>query len=295
MPELRRRAPDDGWLAHAPSGGLVVAAITSVQLGGALAVHLFGWVGPSGAVALRMLFAALVVLAISPPRLGGRALHRLPLAAAFGLVVAGMTLSFYGALHRIPLGIAVSLEFVGPLTVAVAGSRRPVDLIWVALAGGGILALTRGGGEPISGLGVALALLAGALWGAYILLSARVGRAFERGAGLTLALCVATLVTLPVGVATAGSALLEPRALALGAVIGILSSAIPYSFELEALRRIAPPVFGVLMSLEPAVAALAGLIVLGQSLSGRAILGIALVVAASVGASLHGRRAPRDI
>jgi inner membrane transporter RhtA len=206
-----------------------------------------------------------------------------------------MTLSFYGALHRIPLGIAVALEFVGPLAVAVAGSRRPVDLVWVALAAAGILALTRGGEAPISGLGIALALLAGCLWGAYILLSARVGRAFERGAGLTLALCVATLVTLPVGVATAGSHLLEPRALALGALIGVLSSAIPYSFELEALRRIAPPVFGVLMSLEPAVAALAGFVVLGQSLSGRAVLGIALVVAGSVGASRHARRAPRDL
>jgi inner membrane transporter RhtA len=295
MPRTARGAPDAGWLARAPSGGLVVAAIASVQLGGALAVHLFGWVGPSGAVALRMLFAALVVLAISPPRLGGRALRRLPLAGAFGLVLAGMTLSFYGALHRIPLGIAVALEFVGPLAVAVAGSRRLVDLVWVALAGAGILALTRGGDEPLSGVGIALALLAGCLWGAYILLSARVGRAFERGAGLTLALGVASLVTLPVGIATAGSHLLEPRALALGAVIGILSSAIPYSFELEALRRIAPPVFGVLMSLEPAMAALAGLIVLGQSLSGRAVLGIALVVAASVGASLPGRRAPRDL
>ncbi|MGZ4177074.1 MAG: EamA family transporter [Solirubrobacteraceae bacterium] len=295
MTDVTRRAPDAGWLARAPSGGLVVAAIASVQLGGALAVHLFGWVGPSGAVALRMFFAAAVVLAISPPRLGGRALRRLPLAAGFGLVLAGMTLSFYGALHRIPLGIAVSLEFVGPLAVAVAGSRRPVDLVWVVLAVGGILALTQGGKEPISGLGVALALLAGCLWGAYILLSARVGRAFERGAGLTLALCVAALVTLPIGVATAGAHLVQPRALALGAVIGILSSAIPYSFELEALRRIAPPVFGVLMSLEPAMAALAGLVILGQDLSGRAVLGIGLVVAASVGASLRGRRAPRDI
>ncbi|HEY2319220.1 MAG TPA: EamA family transporter [Solirubrobacteraceae bacterium] len=295
MPEVTRRAPDGGWLARAPSGGLVIAAITSVQIGGALAVHLFGWVGPSGAVALRMLFAAAVVLAVSPPRLGGRALRRLPLAIAFGLVLAGMTLSFYGALHRIPLGIAVSLEFVGPLAVSVAGSRRAVDLVWVALAGAGILALTNGGERPVSGLGVALALLAGCLWGAYILLSARVGRAFERGAGLTLALCVAAAVTLPVGVATAGSDLVQPRALALGAVIGILSSAIPYSFELEALRRIPPPVFGVLMSLEPAVAALAGLAILGQSLSGRAVAGIALVVAASIGASLHGRRAPRDV
>ena len=295
MTQPARRAPDAGLLARAPSGGLVIAAIASVQLGGALAVHLFSWVGPSGAVALRILFAAAVLMVISPPRLGGRALRGLPLAAAFGLVLAGMNLSFYGALHRIPLGIAVSLEFVGPLVVAVAGSRRPVDLIWIALAAGGILALTRGGAQPISGIGVALALFAGCLWGAYILLSARVGRAFQSGAGLTLALCVAAVVTLPVGLATAGSHLVEPRALALGALIGILSSAIPYSFELEALRRIAPPVFGVLMSLEPAMAALAGLVVLGQSLSARAVLGIALVVSASVGASLRARRAPRDI
>ncbi|MFL5859859.1 MAG: EamA family transporter [Solirubrobacteraceae bacterium] len=295
MTEVTRRAPDAGWLTRAPSGGLVVGAIASVQLGAALAVHLFAWVGSSGAVALRMLFAAAVLLVISPPRLRGRALRRLPLAGAFGLVLAGMTLSFYGALHRIPLGIAVSLEFVGPLAVALAGSRRPFDLVWILLAACGILALTRGGGEPMSGVGVALALLAGCLWGAYILLSARVGQAFQRGAGLTVALCVAALVTLPVGVATAGTHLLEPRALALGALIGILSSAIPYSFELEALRRIAPPVFGVLMSLEPAVAALAGLVVLGQSLSGRAVLGIALVVAASIGASLRGRRAATDI
>ena len=293
--QVTRRGPDSGWLARTPSAALVIGGITSVQLGGALAVHLFGWVGPSGAVALRLLFAACILLAISPPRLGGRALRRLPLATAFGLVLAGMTLSFYGSLHRIPLGIAVSLEFVGPLAVAVSGSRRPFDLVWVALAAGGILALTRGGAEPIDALGVALALLAGCLWGAYILLSARVGRAFERGAGLTLALCVASVVTLPVGIATAGSHLLEPRALALGALIGILSSAIPYSFELEALRRIPPHVFGVLMSLEPAVAALAGFVILGQQLSARAVLGIALVVAASGGASLRTRRAPTDI
>jgi len=266
-----------------------------VQIGGALAVHLFGRVGPGGAVLLRMVTAALVLLATSPPRLRGRALRGLRVAVVFGLVLAAMTLSFYNALHRIPMGIAVSLEFVGPLTVAVAGSRRRVDLVWVALALGGIVALTRGGSEPISALGVFFALLAGALWGCYILLSARVGRAFERGAGLTVALCVASLVTLPVGVASAGSSLIEPRSLALGAAVGILSSAIPFSFEMEALRRIAASLFGVLMSLEPGMAALAGFVILGQQLSARALLGIALVVAASVGASLHSRRAPRDI
>ena len=295
MSELTRRVPDGGWLARAPSGALVIGGITSVQIGGALAVHLFGWVGPGGAVVLRMTTAALVLLAVSPPRMRGRALHGLPLAVLFGLVLAGMTLSFYNALHRVPLGIAVALEFVGPLAVAVAGSRRPLDLLWVVLAVAGILALTRGGAEPISGLGVFFALLAGCLWGCYILLSARVGRAFERGAGLTLALCVATLVTLPVGIADAGAHLIEPRSLALGAAVGILSSAIPFSFEMEALRRIATSLFGVLMSLEPAVAALAGFVILGQQLSARAVAGIALVVAASVGASLRGRQAPTDI
>lgn len=295
MSGLTRHPPESGWLARAPSGALVIGGITSVQLGGAFAVHLFAWVGPGGAVLLRMLTAALILLATSPPRLRGRALSGLPLAVLFGLVLAAMTLSFYNALHRIPLGIAVALEFVGPLTVAVAGSRRPIDLVWVALAVGGILALTRGGTEPVSGLGVFFALLAGALWGCYILLSARVGRAFERGAGLTVALCVAALVTLPVGIADAGSHLLEPRSLALGAAVGLLSSAIPFSFEMEALRRIAASLFGVLMSLEPAMAALAGFVILGQQLSARAVLGIALVVAASVGASMHSRRAPTDI
>jgi len=295
MADLTRRAPDAGWLARAPSGGLVIGGIASVQVGGALAVHLFRYVGPGGAVMLRMVTAAIVLLAISPPRLRGRALSGLPVAVVFGLVLAGMTLSFYNAAHRIPLGIAVALEFVGPLTVAVAGSRRVVDLLWVGLAVAGIVALTRGGAQPISGLGVFFALLAGSLWGCYILLSARVGRAFERGAGLTVALCVAAVVTLPIGVAAAGSALVAPRSLALGAAVGLLSSAIPFSFEMEALRRIAASLFGVLMSLEPAVAALTGFLILGQQLSARAVVGIALVVAASGGASMRSRSAATDI
>jgi inner membrane transporter RhtA len=288
-------AHDGGWLARAPSGGLVVAAIASVQFGGALAVHLFSSVGPGGAVLLRLATAAGVLLAVSRPRLKGRALRHLPLAAAFGLVLAGMNLSFYAAIDRIPLGIAVSLEFVGPLAVAVAGSRRPVDLVWVALAGTGIVALTQGGAHGVDGLGVAFALLAGCLWGAYILLSARVGRAFERGTGLTLALCFATVATLPAGVAAGGAHLLEPRSLALGAAVGMLSSAIPYSFELEALRRIATSVFGVLMSLEPAMAAFAGWLVLGQNLGVRSLIGIALVISASIGASRRAREAPTAI
>ncbi|HET8978304.1 MAG TPA: EamA family transporter [Solirubrobacteraceae bacterium] len=287
---------DAGLLARAPSGGLVIAAIASVQFGGALAVQLFATVGPAGAVLLRLVSASIVLLAVSRPTVRRASLPRLPLVAAFGLVLAGMNLSFYSAIDRIPLGIAVALEFVGPLAVAVAGSRRRIDLVWVALAVAGILALTRGGGRGgIDGLGVAFALLAGCCWGAYILISARVGRAFERGTGLSLAMCCAALVSLPVGIAAAGHRLLDLRALALGSAVGMLSSAIPYSFELEALRRIAAPVFGVLMSLEPAMAALAGLLVLGQGLSARALVGIALVISASIGASRRSREAPTAV
>ena len=286
---------DGGVLARAPSGGLVLGAIASVQLGAALAVHLFASVGPGGAVSLRLTTAAVVLWVVWRPRLRVRTRREVLLTAAFGVVLAGMNLSFYSAIHRIPLGIAVSLEFLGPLAVAVAGSRRRIDLVWVALAAGGILALTRGGGvHGLDAVGVAFALLAGCFWGAYILLSARVGRAFERGTGLAMAMAFASVVALPVGVAAGGVHLLDPSSLALGAAVGMLSSAIPYSFELEALRRIEPHVFGVLMSLEPAMAALAGFLVLGQQLGGREVLGIALVVTASIGAS-RPPAAPIDV
>jgi inner membrane transporter RhtA len=281
-----------GLLTRTPSGALVVGGIASVQSGSALAAKLFSRIGPDGAVLLRLTTASIVLLAIWRPRLRGRTRRELLLAGAFGLVLAGMNLSFYNAIDRIPLGIAVAVEFVGPLAVAVGGSRRRSDLLWVALAAAGILVLTHGGGHHIDGLGVILALAAGCFWGAYILVNARLGQAFEGGTGLALSMCVASVVVLPIGIAQGGSHLVEPRSLALGAAVGMLSSAIPYSFELEALRRIPVNVFGVLMSLEPAMAALAGFLVLGQGLTGRALVGIALVVAASVGTSLQTRDPP---
>jgi inner membrane transporter RhtA len=286
------RSRDRDPLARAPSGALVLGAIASVQIGSAIATKLFGQVGPSGAVLLRLLFASIVLLGVWRPRLHGRARHELALAGVFGVVLALMNLSFYAAIDRIPLGIAVTIEFVGPLGVAIVGSRRPIDALWVVLAAAGIVALTQGDAHGLNALGVAFAILAGGFWAAYILLNARVGRAFERGTGLTMAMCIAVLVALPFGVVDGGGHLLELHSLAVGAAVGMLSSAIPYSFEQEALRRIAPPVFGVLMSLEPAVAALAGLIILGQSLGARAVAGIALVVIASVGASRRAREAP---
>jgi len=291
MPETREDDPGPGLLARSPSTALVVGGIASVQFGAAIAATLFDRVGPAGTTFLRLTFGTLILLAVWRPRLSGRTREDLKLAALFGLVLAGMNLSFYGAIARIPLGIAVALEFVGPLTVALTGSRRRLDLLWVALAVAGIVLLTRHEGHGLDALGVGLALLAGALWGTYILVNARLGRAFEGGTGLALAMCVGTVAVAPFGIAEGAGELLSAEALALGAAVGVLSSAIPYSFEVEALRRIRPAVFGVLMSLEPAVAALAGLIVLGQRLGGRTLIGIAFVIAASVGAARSGREA----
>ena len=273
---------------------LVLAAIASVQFGSAIAATLFDDIGPGGAVLLRLVFAAVVLGAVWRPPLRGHARQSLLLAAVFGLVLAGMNSFFYLSIDRIPLGIAVTLEFVGPLGVAVASSRRPRDLLWVALAAGGIVLLSAGDTGPLDPLGVAFALTAGALWAAYILLSARVGRVFPGGTGLAIALAVGAVAVVPFGAVSGGSALLDPKVLALGLVVALLSSAIPYSLELEALRRMRAGVFGVLMSLEPATAALAGFVVLGQELSALEGLAVMLVVLASAGATWTARVPPRD-
>jgi inner membrane transporter RhtA len=291
--DVPAREPDP--LSRVPSPALVVGAIASVQFGSALATTLFAQIGPGGAVLLRLVSASIVLMVLWRPRIARRTPRELWLAGLFGLVLATMNLTFYHALQRIPLGIGVTLEFVGPLAVGVAGSRRRQDFVWVVLAVLGILALTRGDTHGLDPLGVALALIAGGAWGAYILVNARVGREFSGGDGLAMAMCVASLLALPVGVAEGGAHLLRPQDLALGAAVGVLSSAIPYSLEMEALRRIAVGVFGVLMSLEPAMAALAGFLVLGQGLSGREMIGIGLVVVASIGASRRARRAPIDV
>jgi inner membrane transporter RhtA len=198
-----------------------------------------------------------------------------------------MNTVFYASLARIPLGLAVTIEFVGPLAVAVFGSRRRLDLLWAALAAIGIVLLANpGGAESIDTLGLVFVLIAGGCWAAYILIAHRAGRVFPRSEGVAMAMVIATVIPLAPGIADAGATLLEPQWLALGCAIGLLSSAIPYSLETEALRRIPANVFGVLMSMEPAVAALAGFVVLGQDLGLRELVAIGLVVAASAGASI---------
>jgi inner membrane transporter RhtA len=277
-----------------PPAVLVIGAVASVQFGSAFAKTLFDEIGPGGTVFLRALAAAIVLAVLFRPRLRGHHRRGIVAVVLFGLALAGMNGSFYAALDRIPLGVAVTFEFVGPLSVAVFGSRRPLDLVWVGLAAAGILLLSDFGTTDLDALGVGLALLAGAFWAAYILLAARVGREFEGGEGLALAMLVAVVPLTPLGVADGGGDLLVPWILAAGLAVGLLSSAIPYTLELEALRRMPAGVFGVLMSLEPAMAATAGFIVLGQDLSAQELVAILLVVLASAGAARGANLAPRD-
>ena len=274
---------------RAAAVGLVVVAAVSPQVGAALAVPLFAELGPAGAAFLRLAFAAVVLWAIWRPRLTGD----LRLAGAFGAALGLMNWSFYEAISRIPLGVAVTIEFAGPLLVAVLGSRRPLDVLWVVLAAAGIVVLVDPGGGSLDPAGVAFALTAAVCWMGYIYLSKRTGAAFTGGSGLALAMAVGALIVLPAGVIQAGGALARPDLLAPALVVALLSSVIPYSLELEALRRLPASVFGVLMSLDPAIAALVGFVALHQDLGPREVLAIAMVVVASVGAaSLSGREAP---
>ena len=262
---------------------LVIVAITSLQFGAALAGTIFDEIGAAGTSLLRSLFAAAILLAIWRPSLRGHPARDIRLVALFGLVLGAMNLCIYESFSRIPLGIAVTIEFAGPLAVAAALSRLRLDLAWAALAAAGIVLLTDPGGGGVDTLGVVLALVAAACWAAYILIAQAAGRVFTGGRGVALAMAVAVLVPLGPGIAGGGSALLEPRWLAIGCAVALMSSVLPYSLETEALRRVPANVFGVLMSLEPAVAAIAGFAVLGQDLRARDIVAIALVVAASIG------------
>ena len=263
----------------------MIVGIASTQTGGAIAKTLFDQLGPAATAFLRVALAAVLLALIWRPRVRGHARRDLAIAGAFGLALCAMNLTFYEAISRIPLGIAVTIEFAGPLAVAIALSRRALDAVWVLLAAGGILLLARGGGHIQTG-GVLLALLAGAFWAAYILLSARAGKAFPGGSGLAIAMVVGGVALLPVGIAGGGEKLLHPDLLAAAGGVALLSSAIPYSLELEALRRLPAQVFGILMSIEPAMAALAGFVILGEGLRGREVVAIVMVAAASAGASL---------
>ncbi len=271
---------------------LVVAGMIGQELGAAIAVRVFPETGPLGMVMLRLVFSAVLLLAIARPRLSGRTRRDWAAVLAFGVVLAAMNSLFYLAIERLALGVAVTIEVLGPLVLSIVASRRASAWLWAVLALGGVVALGGGGWESLDPLGVVFALAAALTWALYILASARVGRTFERIDGLALAMAVGAVLSLPLGVATAGSALVRVDVLALGAAVAVLSSALPYALELIALRRISASVFGILMSASPAIAALVGLAVLGQQLSWLQVAGIVLVIGASAGAvASAGRRA----
>ena len=275
-----------------PPQVLLLGAVASVQFGSAFADTIFDQVGPGGVALLRVLLSGLVLLAIARPSLRGRTRREIVLVVAYGLVLSGMNWSFYEALDRLPLGVAVTIEFTGPLAVAVAGSRRLLDGLWVALAAGGVVLLAaRGGAHGVHPAGVLLALVAASCWAGYILLAKQVGRSFGAVEALAIGMAVGTLLVAPAGIVQGGTILLHPGVLAACFGVAMLSSLVPYTLELVALRRLTTAVFGLLMSLEPAMAALAGVVVLGEHLTGVLTIALAMVIAASVGTTLSTRRA----
>ncbi len=254
----------------------------SVQFGGALAATLIPRIGAAGTVTLRLGLGVVLLLAVARPRVRGRALRDWRAVLAFGAVLGLMNLSFYLALARLPLGVAVTIEFIGPLGLAAVLSRRRRDLVAVLVAAAGVVLVNGRDVHAVNWAGVGFGLLAGLCWAGYVLLSAETGRRFAQLDGLALAMVVATVLVAPYGIASAGGELRGGHVLLVGAAVAVLSSVLPYSLELLALRRMRPVVFGVLMSLEPAVGALAGFLVLDQRLAVLQIAGMACVVAASI-------------
>lgn len=280
--------------APAPPVLLAVTAIVSVQFGNAIAGSFFDEVGPLGAAALRLGFAAVILLAVIRPRVRGWDRRTWLGVVALGAGLAGMNALIYLSIDRIPLGVAVTVELLGPLAVAVAGTRRARDLAWVALAALGVVLLGLDETGALDLLGLLLAAGAAAFWALYIVASARLGPRARGVDGLAMAMLVAALVVVPLGAAPAATAVsAQPVLLLTFAGIAVLTSAVPYALEFLALKRMPTRVFGVLSSLGPAVAALAGLVVLGQLLTGIQLIAIALVIAASIGAVATAR--PRDV
>jgi inner membrane transporter RhtA len=277
----------------APAVAFVLVGLACQEVGASLAVLLFPEMGPLGMVMLRLVFAAVVLLLISRPSLRGHSRAAWTAVVQFGVVLAMMNGLFYLALERLPLGVTVTIEVLGPLVLSIVAARRASAWVWALLAFAGVVALGGGGWDRLDLLGVLFALGAAVAWAFYILASARVGREFARFDGLALAMAVGAVLSLPFGITDAGAALLRPDLLALGFAVAMLSSTIPYAFELVALRRLAASVFAILMSLGPATASIAGFLLLGQHLNALELAGIALVIAASIGAVLMGTRRVR--
>lgn len=270
---------------------LTVLAMISIQVGASIAKQLFPIVGASGATAMRLAFAAAILVLTTRPWRGGLGWADWKRALPYGLALGAMNLTFYNALKTLPIGIAVALEFTGPLAVALFASRRPRDFMWIALAAAGLVVLLpiTGAGRHVDPWGAAFALAAGLFWALYIIFGQKAGK---DGAvrTVTLGTVIAALLVAPVGIASAGSALLTPAAIPLALGVAILSTALPYVLEILAMTRLPAKTFGTLMSLEPAIGALSGLLLLGETLGLLQWGAIGAIVAASFGAALGAAR-----
>lgn len=285
----RRTGPIARAAAAAPPPALLLVSIVSIQLGAAVAIPLIEVLGPIPTTFLRVTFSAILLLVAARSQLGPVARRQVGLVLALGCAIGAMNMCFYGAIARIPLGIAVAIEFVGPLGVAAITSRRAREFAWIGLAVAGLVLLTPDIGDSLDPLGVVLALAAGAGWATFVLLSPRVARGVG-GAGLALAMAVASLFTLPFALVAGGLERLDLVLLGGALAVAILSTALPLSLEFEALRRMTARAYGVIVTLEPVVAALVGAIVLGQALPPSAVAAIACVTIAAAGVTLTDRR-----
>lgn len=272
--------------------GLLLLAIVSVQFGSALAKSLFSELGPWGVVSLRVSFSTLILFTICRLKWNDTIRQNIKLIVAFGIVFAAMNSCFYASINRIPLGVAIALEFTGPLGLAILKSQRWLDGLWALLAAIGIILLTPLSGANIDSWGIFLALTAGLFWAFYIVISAKVGQKISGIEGLAWALAVSSILLLPIGIAKAGTALLNPKLLVMGAGVAVLSTTLPYSLEMAALRSLPIKVFGVMLSIEPMMGVLAGLLILGEQLSARAIAACLLVSIAAAGAAKFNGPAP---
>jgi inner membrane transporter RhtA len=271
---------------------LVLGSCSSLQGGAALAVRLFPVAGAAGATLLRVGLAAAVLLVAVRPRVRDWTASQWRAVVLYGISIAGTNGFFYAALARLPLGTAVTIQFLGPLTLAAVLSRRPRDVAWVLLAVTGVLTLGLAdsrGAHHLSGAGVAFALISAAFWALYIVAGGRVSAAVPGRGGLAVGLTVGAVALVPAGAAGAWHAAARPHLLLIAAGVALLASVVPYTLELAAMRRAPQRVFGILLSLEPAVATLAGLLLLGQRVTAAAVAAVALVVLASTGSALTSR------
>jgi inner membrane transporter RhtA len=272
-----------------PPPGLVLLAIIAIQVGAGLATHLFPVLGVEGTVAVRIILSALLLGIAARGRVrtfGQVFLRNWILLIAFGLCVATMNLFFYQAIGRIPLGAAVAIEFIGPLGLAALSSRRAIHFIWIAIAAFGIVLLSPVSGADLDTLGVIFALLAGTGWAFFILLAGRVGKRVPGNDGLAIAMMVAAIIMIPFVAPVAVDLITDPLILLAGFGVALLSTTIPFTLEFQALKRLSARAYGVLISLEPAVAALVGAILLNERIGTQGMIAIACVVTAAIGITL---------